>query len=333
MRITSFLITILLSLTMTTESEAFEYRIVTNASDSTLNGMEVSLFNESDIFNEYFGEITDGGLEIKGESSRSFPATILIRDKEPGNNRQYLIRLIVEPGTIVVSPKEIYPLSGGVLNDRMKDYMKSLECVGFKRIPANEISRKVFEDNIGNGLGEYALINYGEECSPEEWTDAISLIDEDTKNLTKIITLSERKERIMPVWEGKPFRDVSGKSLDGKPVTLSQYVGNGKYVVADFWSSWCRGCILEAREYIIPLYDKYKENPNITFLGLALDDISDSVKKHGIQWEQIMNCQKLMGEYVVNAIPETILFAPDGTILKRFLRGEELAELLESLPI
>lgn len=314
-------------------SFSFEYRIVSKTPDSKLNGLELILSNEADWSGEDFGVVENGVIDIKGESQRSFPAHLIVMTKEQSseNKQYYMISLIVEPGTIVVDVNEDFPLKGGALNEGWKDCQMRMSEVGHSITHSKEIIEEVFKKNVGNGLGERALLYYGLMCSPDEWTELVGLLDDSSRNLEAIENMTERKERLKPVWEGEPFAELIGETLDGKPTSLSQYVGKGRYVVADLWASWCGGCIGQANEYLKPLYDEYKDNPDVLFLGIAMDDVNQAVDKFGYEWPQINACKRLMATYGVYSVPEIILFAPDGTILRRFLHGSDLKDVLKEL--
>ena len=119
---------------------------------------------------------------------------------------------------------------------------------------------------------------------------------------------------------------------EGQTQKLSDYVGKGKYVLVDFWASWCGPCRGEIPT-IIDLYNKYAGD-NFAVLGVATwDEPADTRKameELGIQYPQIMNAQKAGSDaYNIEGIPEIILFAPDGTIVKRGLRGEAMVKAVE----
>ena len=312
---------------------AFEYRIVSKTPDSSLNGLELTLVNDAEWGGEDCGVVENGVIDIKGESQRSFPAHLIVTNQaqDPKDKQYYLIHLIVEPGTIVVDVNQDFPLNGGALNEGLKDCLRRLSDVDYKIGPAKEIIKEVFKKNIGNGLGERTLLDYGSICSPDEWTEMVGLLDVSSRSLEAIENMTERKERLKPVWEGQQFSELIGQTLDGNPTSLSQYVGKGRYVVADLWASWCGGCIAQANQYLKPLYEEYKDNPDVMFLGIAMDDVNSAVDKHGFEWPQMNECRRLMATYGVYAVPEIILFAPDGTILRRFLRGSDLKDLLKEL--
>lgn len=108
------------------------------------------------------------------------------------------------------------------------------------------------------------------------------------------------------------------RAPDGKPVRLSDFVGKGNYVLADFWASWCGPCIAEM-PHVVELYERYKEK-GLQVIGITVDDMPEKsnavIKEKGIVFPQLFET-KPKSTYGVLAIPYTILFAPDGTIIAR----------------
>jgi thiol-disulfide isomerase/thioredoxin len=129
------------------------------------------------------------------------------------------------------------------------------------------------------------------------------------------------------------FKDFAVE-YNGKTTRLSDYVGRGQYVLADFWASWCGPCRQQIPD-LISLYQQYKEK-GLTVLGITFrdkpEDTEKAIRELGISYPQIINAQDIAtNAYNIGGIPHIILFAPDGTILARGLRGEEIEKKLKEI--
>ena len=153
-----------------------------------------------------------------------------------------------------------------------------------------------------------------------------------------------RMEKLLPVIEarrnvavGKKFADFEMTDMNGKTRKLSEFVGNGKIVLIDFWASWCPPCRRDMPN-IVEVYKQYK-NKGFEIVGVSLDSKKEAwekgVKDLDINWMQLSDLQgwKNAGAklYGVNSIPHTVLVDKDGTIIAKVLHGKEIGEKLAKM--
>lgn len=122
---------------------------------------------------------------------------------------------------------------------------------------------------------------------------------------------------------------------DGTPLALSSL--RGKYVLIDFWASWCGPCRKENPE-VVKLYNRYKDK-GFEIYGVSLDESKEqwqqAIRHDGLPWRHVSDLKGAAGAavqlYDVQTIPRTVLLDRDGKIIALDLRGDALAEKLREL--
>ena len=136
---------------------------------------------------------------------------------------------------------------------------------------------------------------------------------------------------------GTKVTDFTQNDLNGKPFTLSSL--RGKYVLVDFWASWCAPCRAE-NPNVVKAYNQLK-GKNFEIVGVSLDYPGSraawaaAVKNDGLPWIQVSDLKGWKNEvaltYGINSVPQNLLIDPEGMIIGKNLRGEALTEKLKQL--
>lgn len=309
--------------------------------------------------------IADGKFKFAG--TVDVPALYLLSIE---GQSQYIAQLFVEPGkmdmTLYPDSFEANVITGSKSHDIFKIYMD--EIIKFSSAEGQlqnrfrqaqttgneeemEAIRFEYETMIDNTqfyaknfIKQYSkspvavyvyLMNFFQEADLEELDSMINVF-EPIKTSDFVVAMQERADVLRVSELGAEAPDFTLNDLNGNPVSLSSL--RGKYVLVDFWASWCQPCMIELPN-VIEQYNAFKDK-GFEIYGVSLDRDRDAwvnaINAYQLEW---INAWDMEGEepgavanqYGVTGIPYTLLLDKEGKIIEKNLRGEALAIKLAEL--
>ncbi len=304
------------------------------------NGLMAYLINYDDGTVKLDSVVVDNNQAVfKGSIAEPTLARVIINGERYG-------MFILESGVININQQRIG--TGTPLNDRLVKFMQEGNAIAneFRTLPQdsssiekqkellakyNRLNEDTYETNKENPIGYYLFLQKAYEFNAAQLDSALAIAPAKMKNYKRVANLVKAAQRKLMTSPGKMFTDFT-ITHDGKTEKLSDYVGKGQYTLVDFWASWCGPCIRETVT-LKKIYNKWN-GKGLEVLGVAVWDepgnTIEAINTHQLPWKQIINAQTIPTDlYGISGIPCIILFAPDGTIVDREARGEDLIKLID----
>ena len=163
----------------------------------------------------------------------------------------------------------------------------------------------------------------------------VASFKDDAKKSIYTTNITDRLAVLKNSQVGSPAPEFSMNDTDGNPIALSSF--KGKYVLIDFWASWCGPCRAE-NPNVVAAYKKFNKK-GFDIFGVSLDENNDkwleAIKKDGLTWKHVSDLKGWSNAaaklYGVNSIPHSVLLDKEGVIIAKNLRGEELHKKLEEV--
>jgi len=193
------------------------------------------------------------------------------------------------------------------------------------------------KDNPANPYSLYVLESYvGPRPQANTYATLFAALAPSVRSSPYGKVVQERIAQLQRVAIGAVAPDFTQAAPDGKPLKLSDL--RGKYVLIDFWASWCAPCRAE-NPSLVKVYSAYKDK-GFTVLGVSLDNATQraawlkAIETDGLPWPQVSSLTRpnpVALTYGVNAIPQNFLLDPLGRIVAVNLFGEDLPKKLAEL--
>ncbi|MDR2423895.1 MAG: AhpC/TSA family protein [Prevotellaceae bacterium] len=309
--------------------------------------------------------VQDNSFTFSGKIDRPVMAEITA---DPGS--MAFIFVFVENYNINISFFDDKPfaftLSGSPLNDQYTEYSSGIRALSeqSEELQKTAQSKEMTEETITEMNANREKLNeqyrdytlrFIEKYPASLFTAVLLLESENTLTADDIIAAYDRlpnevrksdagmeleqtvaRLKIAPVAIGQKFRELKLKTPEGKDIAISDYAGKGKYVLLDFWASWCGPCRSE-NPNLVALYNKYKDK-GLEIVGISLDHNRDdwkaAIEADKMSWvhmSELVRPSSAANEYKVETIPFTVLLDPEGKVIETRLRGEDLANKLKEI--
>ena len=309
------------------------------------DGTSVSFLNQQTGVPEKQATMEKGKFTIKGNLKEPSFIVLIFGDQPPA------IPLFIDNSKIKIEGDknnlENLAITGSKTQDEFAEYSKEIKPY-----------EKIFAEGAEKDAASVAAVEKASENFvkkyPASFVDPIAIIrilqssqnvaladklyemmsnDVKKSDLSKYVNQQLALAKINPI--GSQIADFSQADTSGRMVKVSSF--RGKYVLIDFWASWCRPCRQE-NPNVVAAFNKYHQK-NFTVLGVSLDQAKpawlNAIHMDGLTWTHVSDLKGWGNEvaslFKVVSIPQNLLIDPKGKIIAKNLRGEALDKKLEEL--
>ena len=233
------------------------------------------------------------------------------------------------------------------LNKEYSEYYKKKDQAGMDKIDAafdklteqkNLKNKQYLKDNASSPIAMFVLKQYaGYDINADDVEPLFLALPEQLRASPAGKDMAEKLETAKKTGIGKMAMDFTQNDTLGNPVSLSSF--RGKYVLIDFWASWCGPCRQE-NPNVVKAFNAYNSK-GFTVLGVSLDQPTakdkwmKAIHDDKLTWTQVSDLKywknDVAVQYGIQAIPQNYLIDPQGKIVGKNLRGEALNKKLAEI--
>ena len=355
----NLIIAALMLAALPTEAQQVKYTINGISKD---NGKTVSLIDRRTNQPVNTATVADGKFSMSGNADKDALMAIGIRENPWAT-------IFFNDGTPMTINLNDSTLKGSPLNERLTRYdveinapygnymlkvqsmseeereKKKVELAGGLMIAVMKMMtgvEKVFKEERETLIPVAFIDEYQQVLGQEKFDSVIAtkpawINHPIAKSQVEYFAQQKAVEAKKNAYVGKQFTDLEEADADGKMHKLSEYVGKGKWVLVDFWASWCGPCMQEMPN-VVAAYEKYHAK-GFDVVGLSFDNKKEpwlkAIADKNLSWihlSDLKGWKTVASEvYGVNSIPDNLLVDPQGKIVARGLRAQGLQNKLKEI--